>query len=208
VSTDQRTLDPRGGFFGGQVGYNWQFAPQWVAGIEADIQGAGINGSATAAALNPVAGDGNDPNAPVNANAKTKLDWFGTVRGRLGYTFDRTLIYATGGFAFGGVKDTLSVSEVSEGLPLAGAATSNKTLTGFAVGGGWEWMFAPRWSLKGEYQYIDLGSTTLATSAVNTTSFGEGLGQPDCCDAPSGSTKISHTYHTVRLGLNYKFGAY
>ena len=127
----------QGWFGGGQIGYNWQFAPQWVAGIEADIQGANINGSATAFAPNPVFGDPNDPNANVNAYAKTKLDWFGTIRARLGYTlFDRTLIYATGGFAFGGVKDALSVTELSEGTLFSGAATHDKTATGYVLGGG------------------------------------------------------------------------
>jgi outer membrane immunogenic protein len=180
-----------------------------VVGIEADIQGAGIKDSVTAAAINPVQPDSADPNAFVYAYAKTQLDWFGTVRGRLGYTvFERTLLYATGGFAFGGVKDSLNVSEISEGSPLGGTASRDHTATGFAVGGGVETFFTPNWSLKAEYQYIDLGSTTLATLAVNTTNAPEGIGNPDCCDRPVGITTIEHRYHTVRLGLNYKFSTY
>jgi outer membrane immunogenic protein len=197
TATAGSIFDPIGGFGGGQIGYNWQLAPQWVAGIEADIQGGGIHDSATASALNPVPGDTNDvPPGSVNAYAKSNLVWFGTVRARIGYLLDNlALIYATGGFAFGGVKDTLSVTEISEGTLLSGTVNSNRTATGFVVGAGVERYFTPSWSLKAEYQYIDLGSTTLATGAAPS----------DCCDAPSGSANISHKYHTFRVGLNYKW---
>ena len=81
-------LDPAGGFGGGQIGYNWQggfgFGPHLVLGIEADIQGADISDSV--------------------AGVKSQVNWFGTVRGRIGYAFDRTLIYGTGGFAYGEVE--------------------------------------------------------------------------------------------------------
>ena len=84
-------LSPSGGFGGGQIGYNWQglfgFSP-WVIGIEADIQGAGISDSA-----------GYGP-----AYLENSLNWFGTVRGRVGYSFGPALLYATGGFAYGEVE--------------------------------------------------------------------------------------------------------
>ncbi len=81
-----------GGFGGGQAGYNWQ-RDRIVFGIEADIQGAGIDGSATTS----------------SGSASSNLDWFGTVRGRLGLTIlDSGLLYATGGFAFGGVQDKVT----------------------------------------------------------------------------------------------------
>jgi outer membrane immunogenic protein len=190
------SFDQSGAFGGAQIGYNRQGAilgPRVVLGIEADMQASGIQGkgSASAASAQPLQmDDGN-----VNASVKSHLDWFGTIRGRLGYAFDHTLFYATGGFAFGRVRDKLSVSETSFGEPLLTASSANnQTATGFVVGGGLEYAINPAWSLKGEYQYIDLGSTNL--SASNTNDGG-------LFDLPAASAKVDHTYHTVRIGLNY-----
>lgn len=83
-----------GGFAGGgQIGYNYQFAPGsgLVIGVETDIQGASF-AKADAAYL------GTTPYYSVRPSP----DYFGTVRGRLGYAFDRVLVYGTGGFAYGG----------------------------------------------------------------------------------------------------------
>ena len=84
-------LAPEGGFGGGQIGYNWQglfgYSP-WVIGIEADIQGAGISDSVS----------------DVLGSQENSLNWFGTVRGRIGYAAGPALIYATGGFAYGEVQ--------------------------------------------------------------------------------------------------------
>src|SRR5271165_847298 len=85
-------LSPSGGFGGGQIGYNWQgvWHPHLVLGVEADFQGAGIDDSKTVS----------------GTTFKSSLDYFGTVRGRIGYAFDRALVYATGGFAYGDVKNS------------------------------------------------------------------------------------------------------
>ncbi len=169
-TTTKHSFAPDGGFGGGQIGYNWQprgqggfkdgpAAGNLVFGIEADIQGADISGSETVGA----------------ATAKTNLDWFGTVRGRVGYAVGAALLYGTGGVAFGGVQDKLT----------AGGATKSHdaTDTGYAAGGGIEYAFAPSWSGKAEYQYINLGNDTV-TSGTD-------------------SAKFDHEYNTVRLGLNY-----
>ena len=97
------SFDRNGGFGGAQIGYNVQRG-QLVFGIEADIQGAGIRGSATTSA----SADNGDVIA--TGKATSSLDWFGTVRGRLGYAYDRSLFYFTGGLAFGGVKDRLALT--------------------------------------------------------------------------------------------------
>ena len=150
------------GWFGGaQAGYNWQRG-NLVFGVEADIQGADIKGSATTA-------------GPTTA--ENSLDWFGTVRGRVGYAVGSALLYGTGGFAAGGVQDKLT----------AGGTTlkHDATATGYAAGGGLEYALSPSWSGKAEYQYINLGSDSLT-------------------DAGSGATAtFNHEYNTVRLGLNY-----
>jgi outer membrane immunogenic protein len=175
-------FSPAGGFGGGQLGYNWQ-RNHLVFGIEADLQGADISDTATATAT-AIGGSS-------IVSAKKSLDWFGTVRGRLGYVFDRTLVYATGGFAFGGVQDELAVTAVSPGATATKSVKKDDTATGFVVGGGVEHFVSPAWSVKGEYQYIDLGSQNLGAIATSNGVIA------------TGAANLEHTYHTVRVGLNY-----
>jgi outer membrane immunogenic protein len=121
-------VSPSGAFFGGQIGYNWQgvfgMGGNWVVGIEADIQASGIDDSV--------------------AGFKSSLNSFGTVRGRVGYAFGPTLVYGTGGFAWGNVENTGFGSE---------------TQTGWVLGGGVEHKFSPTWSIKAEYQFISLDAS-------------------------------------------------
>jgi outer membrane immunogenic protein len=174
-------LSPSGGFGGGQIGYNWQ-SGQFVFGIEADIQGGDISSKASLSLDDVYA----------SAYATSRLDWFGTVRGRLGYTVDNWLVYATGGFAYGGVKDTLSVTSARH----TAAVDKEETATGYTVGGGVEYKFNPSWSLKAEYQFIDLGTESLSASAYDLR----------YCSWATASLKADHSYDTVRVGLNYHFG--
>lgn len=128
---------------GGQIGYNWQaIGSPFVFGIEADFQGSSQNKAASVF----VPGVGS-----VTANAD--LPWFGTVRGRLGYAWDRVMIYATGGFAYQQV-------ELSLAAPGFGLSSSN-TSTGWTVGGGLEWAFFDRWSAKFEYLYLNTEGVTV-----------------------------------------------
>jgi outer membrane immunogenic protein len=161
---------PQGGFGGGQIGYNFQRG-SFVLGFETDIQGASIadRTSGTSALGNPY-------------TSKEDIDWFGTVRGRLGFASGSVLFYGTGGFAYGGVRERAFDNA---------AAGSNATQTGWVAGGGIEYKFAPSWSLKGEYQYIDLGSEKLQG----------GPGAPAVT-----ASGLDTSLQTVRLGLNYRFG--
>ena len=112
-----------------------------------------------------------------------KLPWFGTVRGRLGYSAGDSLFYVTGGYAYGSVKTQISA--------LGATARTEKTQDGYAVGGGIETpfkllgLFGPQWTSKTEYLYVDLGSNTETVSGVTA------------------STKV--TEHIFRTGLNYNF---
>ena len=181
--------DPRGGFGGGQIGYNWQ-KDHLVIGVEADIQAAAIEGNASSSF------PGGGPLCGYDYTAKRSMDYFGTLRGRVGYATDSTLAYATGGFAFGDGKYS-GAATFNAGGGCAGAAFAfNKSgiETGYAVGGGLEHKITPSWSLKAEYQYINLGSVTL-----NNVYFG----WPDY----SNSLKVENDFHTVRLGLNYHVGS-
>lgn len=131
-------LDPDGFLGGGQVGFNYQFANNVVLGAEADFQGSDIKDN--------------------RFGFQSKMDYFGTVRARLGYAFDNVMPYVTGGLAWGHneVKDELL------GL------TSDKTSVGWTVGGGVEYAFAQNWTVKAEYLYMDLGDDYYASIGDNS----------------------------------------
>jgi outer membrane immunogenic protein len=141
---------------GGQIGYNWQpYGSPWVFGLEADIQGSGqkADGSLfvaglTAPGIVALPGD--------NIAYQDKLDWFGTLRGRIGWAMGERsnwLPYITGGLAYG--QGTISGSGAAGGVPVA--FNNTNTYAGWVLGGGVEWAFWDRWSAKAEYLYIDFG---------------------------------------------------
>jgi outer membrane immunogenic protein len=174
---------PEGGFGGGQIGYNWQSGP-WVLGVETDIQGADINTGANNRFFD----------LTDRLNIHRDIDWFGTVRGRVGYAVDsHALIYMTGGFAYGGVRDRLLV--FGNTSPLRTNLHTDDTETGYTIGGGVEFAFDSRWSVKLEYQYIDLGSESLTapTLPANGTIIS--------------SNRINDQVDTIRIGLNYRFSS-
>jgi outer membrane immunogenic protein len=112
------------------------------------------------------------------------------LRGRLGVTVTPTwLLYATGGLAFGEIRTNAAFT-----IPTAVVATSSRaTKAGWVLGAGTEWGFAPNWSVKLEYLYIDFGSTSASFSSI----------------APfvgtfTASSRV--TDNIVRVGLNYRFG--
>jgi outer membrane immunogenic protein len=129
---------------GGQIGYNWQFG-QWVIGIEGDADGQDLNRTTTVGTRTFffVPGD----------NFTFQSDWQASLRGRIGYAFDRVLIYATGGAAWTQVKGTVNLV----GL---GSFTNDDTVTGGTVGGGIEWAVWNQVSLGIEGRYTFYGSQT------------------------------------------------
>jgi outer membrane immunogenic protein len=191
-------IQPNGFLGGAELGYNWQ-AGRVVYGLETDFSGANIDGSATSS---------NVGSGPINVvgTASERLSYLGTVRARLGWTpVDPLLLYATGGFAYGGAKSSTQLTEFVTGPCACGPSpsvvtNSSSTLTGWTVGGGVEWMFAPHWSVKGEYLYYDLGSmgyavpTLTQANSAGTPIFGASV-------AASASVKGGLT----RVGVNFKF---
>jgi outer membrane immunogenic protein len=165
---------------GGQIGYNYQFGTNFVVGVETDFQGTSMSsGGNRAWAVYPdplLAGAFLTPLASLAAgDTGVSLNWFGTVRGRLGYLVTPTLLlYGTGGFAYGEVQGNFS-------------GFSN-TRTGWTAGGGVEWMFWPNWSAKVEYLYTDL------SSGGATTWNGIQLGY-----------RRHPQFNVVRVGVNYHF---
>ncbi|HEX2654632.1 MAG TPA: outer membrane protein [Xanthobacteraceae bacterium] len=187
---DPSTLntDPDGVIGGGQIGYNWQMG-SLVTGLEVDIQGSGIKGSNTKAPFTA----GGVPTVGSSLSFNERISWFGTVRGRLGFTATPSLLlYATGGLAYGEVKDSANVHFAASGdFP----ASVSKTKAGWTAGAGGEWMFAPNWSAKIEYLYVDLGNQSASVSTAAVIGFG--------------ATPINYDWknqdHIVRAGVNYHF---
>jgi outer membrane immunogenic protein len=181
---------------GGQAGYNWQFARNFLVGVEADIQGvAASGGSQTALTAVPFA-------ATVfftTYDARRNLDYLGTVRGRVGFLFTPTLlIYGTGGLAYGGIRNDVGLFQFSTTAPFGvGASSSSDTRVGWTAGGGLEWMFWPNWSAKVEYLYYDLGRVTNAFALIRVPP-GFGLyAATQSADRFNGNI--------VRAGINYHF---
>jgi outer membrane immunogenic protein len=145
-----------GAIGGGQIGYNWQpFNRPWVLGVEADIQGSGqkSDGSFFVAGL---AAPGIVGLPGESIVYQDRLDWFGTLRGRIGWAMGERsnwLPYITGGLAYG--QGTISGSGTAGGVPVA--FNSTNTYAGWVLGGGVEWAFWDRWSAKAEYLYVDFG---------------------------------------------------
>jgi outer membrane immunogenic protein len=156
-----------GPFVGGTLGYNWQSGP-WVLGLEGDFSWADIHGSS------------NTCGPAIIHSCGTKLESLGTVRGRVGYAVGPTgnwLPYVTGGLAMGEVNAWDSLT------PAAGSAFR----TGWTIGGGVETAFAPRWTAKLEYLYVDLGSSVLFNVV------------------PTVPETVSFRANIIRAGINYKF---
>jgi outer membrane immunogenic protein len=205
-----QSFEKNGGFGGGQIGYNWQGAlglgHNWVLGVEADIQGGDIRGSGSASAT--AIDIASNTHISSNAYRNSGLDWFGTVRGRAGYAVDNALIYATGGLAYGGVSGKASTT-LAQAIPgfFPGASTfavdTGATHAGYSAGAGLEYAFGPRWSVKAEYQYIDLGS---AHGFLGLHHFVVDPANPAVTPEvrARGYFAIEQNFNTVRVGLNYK----
>jgi outer membrane immunogenic protein len=203
---------------GGQIGYNYQFTPGagFVVGIEADAQyvdfGRDRNRFAVVSSANPNAvliGTGLAGQRVFNPNGISGLDFFGTVRGRLGYAWDRTLVYATGGFAYG------SGGGNNFGLP-----NNNDFQTGWTAGGGVEYALptdsflnffrsnAVTLKVEGLYVNLDRGNGLNGAFAVNNNGTVITTANPNVLVLSGGNLRRDTEFAVVRAGLNYKFGTY
>lgn len=156
---------------GGQVGYNFQTGA-FVFGVETDIQYADLGGK-------------------LNWGSYTWWDngnssqYFGTVRARAGYAIDRTLIFLTGGFAYGGLN--------------SGGAFGGSNNTGWTLGGGVEYAFTNNWTAKIQYDYIQLD-----TGSKNGTHEAGAIGT-EPAGTYTATSKATGSANVVRVGVNYKF---
>ena len=185
------TLSPHpGGIVGGaQAGYNWQIGC-FVVGIEADLSVSGMSGSQSSSPIFFASG----PPFPGVIPAQENINWFGTVRPRLGYTVrPNVLIYATGGLAYGDVSYSANTNFVYEQFP----ASFSTTKVGWTLGGGVEYAVSKCWTVKAEYLYMDLGSE----SAIANPTEPYPPGYPAYQEGYTWKTKVN----IFQIGMNYKF---
>ncbi|MGA8171350.1 MAG: porin family protein [Methylocystis sp.] len=185
---------------GGQIGYNWQFSPWLVLGVETDIQASDVHDTvnSSAAVLDAFG------THLQSASSTKSVDWFGTVRGRIGVTpfAPNLMVYGTGGFAYGGVNHGVAFADNFgggfAGLSSVATAQYDSTATGWTAGGGIEWapMAFPAFSVKVEYLYVDLGNTSISgVSNSGNPLFGASYSSPT-------------RFHTIRAGLNWHFNPF
>ena len=122
---------------------------------------------------------------PAGTLVTANNNQLGSVTGRLGYTWGPALLYAKGGYAW---RDNNNIGVSVGGTPVAFTTNGNHK-NGYTVGAGLEYMFAPNWSAKAEYQYYNFGNTTFT-------------GGP----APIVGARFRDDEHTVKVGVNYRFG--
>ena len=175
-------------FTGGvQAGYNHQMG-MLVIGVEGDFNSARsrANDALVAGLPAPLLGT-------MAHRVDEKLDWFGTLRGRVGIADSRWLIYATGGWAFGHVKSSTFVQFSLDGDTYT--SSFSDTVSGWAAGGGFEYAFHNNWTVKGEVLWLDLGKVSYVS--------------PERTIYPGYSYTTHLDLHEVvaRVGVNYKFGA-
>lgn len=171
-------FDINGPLVGGTIGANFQ-SGQFVFGVEADGDWADLSGSTT---NTTTCGGG------TSCTFQTSDDWLATIRGRVGYAFDRVLLYGTGGGAVGDVKSTLT----SPGLT---SVSSSSTEFGWTAGAGVEFALTDNITAKVEYLFVDLSNGSFGCTAGG---------------ACSGTTTVPVTFDAslIRAGLNFKFNPF
>jgi outer membrane immunogenic protein len=232
MNSQSRSISQLGVIGGLQLGYNYQFSNNIVVGAETDFQGSSINGNTK---INTIGNDtlytslpaaassrgyAADRNMTQQTNISSSIDWFGTVRGKVGYLITPSIFtYATGGLTYAGVSASTQtnggayvIGTTSVGAPvyqgnspiIGPSVSTSTTLVGWNVGGGAEWMIRQNWSIKAEAFYYNLGNWNLGSNVV-------GLQTPTTNSQQfptwisSNSTKIGYNGVVARLGVNYHF---
>jgi outer membrane immunogenic protein len=195
-----------------QAGYNWQVNQTWLVGLETDFDWSHIQGTG----ISIISSGG----FPASFQASENVKWFGTVRARVGFLpLNNFLLFATGGFAYGRVDAPAVINSAgTAGAPpffyncdpaFGGlavncfAGNSSRTATGFAIGGGGEYMLWHNISVKAEYLFVDLGHGNATDVVAQGTPpiFVVGSLSPSSFTAAYSVV----AFHVVRAGLNWKF---
>lgn len=196
----------KGALFGGHGGFNWQFAPNVVVGLEGDITGAGMKGSGNAVP------ECTPPNCSIATQVMSgvhsmerQIDWLASLRGRLGFSWGHNLAYVTGGAAWTKVRSDGYTSEASflcigkdgtEGC--AFPVSLRETKNGWTIGGGFETLLSPNWSIRVEYLRYTFDGSSVTVDGQPATN----------CQLASCTTDYSFpsfSIQTVRAGMSYRF---
>jgi|ERR671918_135328 outer membrane immunogenic protein len=176
--------DPSGVVGGAQVGYSHQI--RWlVLGVEADFQGTDINAKESVSTAVPGA-------FPFRTTGEQELGFLGTLRGRIGIAPWRGLLfYGTGGLAYGDVRLSASVNNPGC-LGVCASESRSGVETGWTVGAGVEYRFAPRWSVKTEYVHYDLGTESVELRDGRFPALEQRF-------------RADFDGHVARVGVNFRF---
>ena len=179
------------GFLGGlQIGYDYQFGNNFVLGIQADIAWASLDGSKS------YSGSYIDPDATgsFSGTVKTKAEWISTLTARIGFAADHALFYIKGGAAWADLSHSNEVTDrYDDGATITVtnfSGSKSNTRSGWTLGAGVEYLFAPNWSLFLEYDYYDFGDKNIVID------YGPWLD----------TYKIDTNVSAVKIGVNYRFG--
>jgi outer membrane immunogenic protein len=199
VSGFKRSSDEVSFTGGGQVGYNRQFG-SIVAGLEADLNYAGLKGRYTGTGRTDLSAVVPGLVYTETLAARSSVDWFGTVRGRVGFLpTERLMVYGTAGLAYGDVK-TRGSYDFSYTVPGGPATTGSYAgsrsdmRVGYAVGAGLEYAVTQNVSIKGEYLYADLGRESTTAQPTSGAVAGNTL-----------TIRDDASFSVARVGLNWKF---
>jgi opacity protein-like surface antigen len=161
--------NPSGVFGGGQLGYNFMVAPNWLIGVEGELDATSAQG--TVVIPNPIAA------ATITSN----LRWYDTLEGRLGFSQGPWLVYAKGGAAW--INADYRMTGSFNGVTTLASVTNNES--GWTLGTGVEFMWAPGWSAKAEYDFLDFGTQNVAFGALGT------------------SLAVTTKVHEFKIGVNW-----
>ncbi len=185
---------PSGVIGGGNVGYNYQIN-QWVLGLEGDVNGTSLSNTAVLGFA-----DG------TSLTAHTTADIQGSIRGKVGIAlggigWDRALIYATGGVAFGGFTTDATLANsgaTNGGFPFFASGNRSTTRVGWTVGGGIQYAVTNNWSVFAEYRYTNWGT-------LNSGPFGGALALGPALGPAFFSGSRTLNQNQVQVGFDYKF---
>jgi outer membrane immunogenic protein len=194
------SADLRDSFIGGgTLGCNWQpFRSPFVLGVEGEFGHLRL----TSEAFDPTTIRGGQTTPDVLGSARIG-DWYGMATGRLGYAWDRILLYVKGGAAFvpvrGSVIDACLTTAAGCGNWVISTTSDRSVVTTWTVGGGVEWAFATHWSVKAEYMFIGLDDTRTSCGVATVASGAAVPGGPFCFN------QHFDGINTAKIGVNYKF---
>jgi outer membrane immunogenic protein len=173
------SFSTNGGLAGGTVGLNYAGYGGFLFGVEGDLDWSGLTGSSSTAACAALG-------AAAGTACQTKSGWLSTARARVGYAFDRVLVFGTAGAA---------VADFRVGLNPPATFVSVGPQVGWTAGGGLEYAFTENWTAKVEYLFVNLGTIACPSGSVCAVVNPLGLS----------SASVSLNENIVRAGLNYRF---